>query len=143
MTDYNALAARLERLERQNRRMKRIGIATIAVAGIAFLLGAQGDKPEVLSEIRVKKLVVVDDAGTTRGFLGLNADGHTLLDLKDRSGRRRAYLFVNESNRRTLIGFHQSDGTMRVGGGCEDNGSAWMNTLNRRGKATNGVSSKP
>lgn len=143
MNDYNALAIRLDRLERQNRRLKRIGLSAVVIAGASFLLGAQGDKPEVIDEIRVKKLVVVDDAGASRGILGVDANGHSRFDLKDQQGTSRIIAIVNESSRRTLISFHQSDGKMRIGGGCQDNGKAWMNAVNLRGKATNGISSNP
>ena len=51
MHDISKLVERLEKVERQNRRMKRIGIAGVLCAGAVVLVGAQGNKPEVLEEM--------------------------------------------------------------------------------------------
>ncbi len=74
MHDISKLVGRLEKVERQNRRMKRIGIAGILCAGAVFLVGAQGNKPEVLEEVRAKRFVVIDDEGRERTVMHATAD---------------------------------------------------------------------
>ena len=61
MQELPQLLRRLERLEGQNRRLKFLGIGCLLVIGLFASMGAQDAKPEVLDEIRVKKLVIMDD----------------------------------------------------------------------------------
>lgn len=121
MHENSEVIERLEKLERQNRRMKRIGFAVIAGLGATLLMGAAGDNPEVLDEIRVKKLVVEDYAGTVRFLLEGNND-RTMFEMNDVRGNRRIVLFVSEQKRTASFALVQNDGRIRLGSGCTDGG---------------------
>lgn len=95
MHDISKLVERLEKVERQNRRMKRIGFAGFLCVGAVFLVGAQGNKPEVLEEIRAKRFVVIDDKGRERTVMYATADTNNFI-MSDENGTQRIHLWAQK-----------------------------------------------
>ncbi len=113
--------------------MKRGALALTAGLAVTLFMGAGGNKPEVLDEIRVKKLIVEDDAGTVRCLVEANDAGPTKFVMSDSRGTRRVSLSVNKNGRSVGFSLFQSDGRLRLGSGCADGGAAWVNLLHPRG----------
>ena len=95
MHEIFELVDRLEKLERQNRRTRRIAIAGVLCAGVVFLVGAQGNKPEVLEEVRAKRFVVIDDEGRERTVMHATADRSNFA-MSDENGKERVSLFTTK-----------------------------------------------
>jgi hypothetical protein len=87
-SDLAAVMGRLERLERQNRWMKRAGAVVLVLAGVAVLMGGQG-QPGKTGE--PEKLVLRDDKGNERAWLGMARDG-PVLRFRDEGGKERLWL---------------------------------------------------
>ena len=138
MREIFELIERLEKLERQNRWMKRGALALTAGLAVTLFMGAGGNKPEVLDEIRVKKLVIEDDAGTIRCQLDASNKG-TILQLNDRSGSPRVAIFTDAKSGMAGMNVRQKDGKMRLGMGCRNDGNAWVRLFKARGNATKGL----
>ena len=105
MTDdgLDRLIERLDRLERADRRRKltSAAIVVLLVAGMGFAAAAPQPAPEApplgsaISEIRAKRLVLVDDAGKLRAVLGSATRGAVSLGLLDNDDKIRAVLIVD------------------------------------------------
>ncbi len=143
MHEHSELIERLQKLERQNRWVKRGVLAVTAGLAITLFMGAGGDKPEVLDEIRVKKLIVEDDAGIVRCIVQADAEGITKLELRDRRGQERIRLQINEQNGVTSVTHWQRNGVRRASSGCQSLGShlSYFNAFGRNGKGGKGVNS--
>lgn len=91
-----ALETKVTRLTTENRRYRRFtgAAALVAAAALAVPISAT----QSASEIRAKRLVLVDDAGTSRGALAVSADGAIDLTLFDKRGKSRLVLGVDGSN---------------------------------------------
>jgi len=108
MTDdgLDRLIERLDRLERADRRrtLTSAAIVGLLVAGIGLAAAAPRSSqpaPEApplgsaVSEIRAKRLVLVDDAGKLRAVLGSATRGAVSLGLLDNDDKIRAVLIVD------------------------------------------------
>lgn len=81
-----SLVARVERLERENRRSKRLllGAAVIAVAGLVLAPGAPKKEPPKV--LKTREVQIVDDQGTVRMALKIEANGAPVLSLAGTKG---------------------------------------------------------
>src|SRR5439155_13364197 len=108
MTDdgLDRLIERLDRLERADRRrtLTSAAIVVLLVAGIGLAAAAPRSPqpgPEgpplgsAVSEIRAKRLVLVDDAGKLSAVLGFATRGAVSLGLLDNDDKIRAVLIVD------------------------------------------------
>jgi len=84
------LETRIERLERGDRRWRLA--ATVAGAGLALVVFMGQARPE-LGEVKARKFVLVDDEGTSRATLAMEAGGPSLV-LTDARGRGAIRLSV-------------------------------------------------
>jgi len=82
-------------LEGQNRTLKRGGILVLAAVSCLALMG-QSPGEKVWDELRARRLVIVDEAGTTRAVLDGVADGAASLVLHDHKGNERVILRAYE-----------------------------------------------
>ncbi len=140
MHDISNLVERLERVERQNRRMKRIGIAGFLCIGAVFLVGAQGNKPEVLEEVRAKRFVVIDDNGRERTVLSATADACSFL-MSDENGKPRVTLSATKTH--MLLAFFDSHGKVPLHFRYHERHATGLLLKNHRGQTKNfGLSDK-
>jgi hypothetical protein len=86
------LEQRLARLERGNRRMKRIGVLGLVVAAAVLLSGQAKGKD--LQDLVVGSLTLKDKDGKTRAQLHVDEDGSASLLFRDKDGKTRALLSV-------------------------------------------------
>jgi hypothetical protein len=86
-SDLAAVMGRLERLERQNRWMKRAGAAILVLVGAVALMGGQPQDKTGEPD----KLVLRDDKGNERAWLGMGKDG-PVLRFRDEGGKERLWL---------------------------------------------------
>ena len=93
MHNTSNLLQRLERLEGQNRWLKFIGIGCLLVIGLVVSMGTQEAKPELIHQIRVKKLFVEGDDGKIRCVLSGN--GPRPFEVRDAKGICRIGIFEN------------------------------------------------
>ncbi|HZL91973.1 MAG TPA: hypothetical protein VFB96_26620 [Pirellulaceae bacterium] len=84
------LETRIERLERGDRRWRLA--ATVAGAGLALVVFMGQARPEP-GEVKARKFVLVDDEGTSRATLAMEAGGPSLV-LTDARGRGAIRLSV-------------------------------------------------
>ena len=100
---------RLASLEKQNRRLKGIGVAVLALVGVALLMGANEPGRIIEAEKFVGKnkngitraviengsLLLCDEAGQLRAGLTVTKEGPWLM-LYDEAGKNRAILAANK-----------------------------------------------
>ena len=96
-TRLAALESSVLRLAAENRRYRYL-LRGAALLGAAVFLAAPIGATQSPAEVRAKKFVLVDDAGVTRGVLGITADGGTDLTLLDKQGKARLVTGVDVSN---------------------------------------------
>jgi hypothetical protein len=87
-TTFADFAARLARVEKSNRRL-RLALGAVVVAASAGVLGAAAmqDSRAVVDEVRARRLVVIDSAGTPTIALGLVEDGATGIEIRGSNGK--------------------------------------------------------
>lgn len=104
------LLSRLERLERQNGWLKRVGVAALALVGLAVLVAARQPSGDEKREPE-KQLVVRDDKGKERAWLGVDEDGPALR-FSDDKGKQRLWLGVVKEV--PALEFSDGDGKRRA-----------------------------
>jgi hypothetical protein len=134
-----ALEARVHQLETSNRRKTVIGIVAL---GAWFLIAATG--AQVQDEIRAKRLVVVDDAGTARVVIGEDPPGTQRrsrscgITIHDKTGAERFGVGVMEDNT-VNMGFDAAAGVGhamrdRLALGVAPNGAPYVMLINNETK---------
>ena len=86
-----SVTARMDRLERELRWWQLVGVATLAILGWGLVIGAT--REQVADEIRVKRLLIVDDSGRSRAVLGTEGNAPALR-LYDARGTNRAEILL-------------------------------------------------
>lgn len=107
--DLATVMERLERLERQNRWMKRAAAPLLALAGAVVLMGGQPQPQGKTGE--PDKLVLRDEKGNERAWLGMAKDG-PVLRFRDEAGKER--MWVGMSNNTPGLVFSDGQGKRRA-----------------------------
>jgi hypothetical protein len=117
-SDCNELAemsTRLRSLERTNRIFGALLIA--GLAGIV-LIGAAPDAPEVLPELRTRKLVITDAKGTER--IRMSAETATILEMNWSSGKTAYRAQVGQTVPNCVHYIYEPSGQNRLKFGMDD-----------------------
>ncbi len=97
---------RLARVERKNRQLgKGLGIALIVLCSLAFMAMSDAQTEKVL---KVKGIAIVDEAGETVAYFGVDKEGVTSLSFLEKDGFRQEL-----SNRG--IGIYSENHTIGIG----------------------------
>lgn len=139
MSDIANLSARIEILER-DARLSRAVVAPLVLAAAIFFLLAANAAPQSAAPVRTTELQIVDAAGKTRAWLGVDETGALNLRAMDEDGRMRSVLAVNADGTAGLLlyddkilrsglsatglSFRDSNGNTRVLVGTLEDGTA-------------------
>jgi hypothetical protein len=118
---------RLTQVERQLRWHKRLGALAIAVGAVVVFVGQGKSDPKV---IMASRFVVVDEAGTERGVLGMTEHGAALL-LYHPDGQRRVEL--SESRRGAGMTLRDPGGRSTVTLSASKDTGGWIRLMDKRG----------
>ena len=118
-TPMDTVTQRLDRLERVNRGMK-VAVAVVLILASTVVVMGQAF-PQMETEIRSRRFVVVDRYGKARAFLGLGSKGPRII-LIDPTGTRRAMLGLDREG--PAFGFYDADGKVRLALSLDSKGPA-------------------
>ena len=109
---HESLDQRLLGLERSQRRLRSFVLLLAVLAGALIVLAAAPPRPAP-DVVNARAVRILDEKGTARATLTVNADGEPLLLLTDRQGEGRASLFVTNDGRPAL-GLRDAKGRNRA-----------------------------
>jgi hypothetical protein len=111
---WQALTRRVDRLERESRWWKCLASVTLALLGIAVLLGAEASKKaKSPAELRGQRIVLVDTAERGRAELTMMPDNQPGLTLTDEAGKPRLMLALSKYAE-PMLSFADASGTRRI-----------------------------
>lgn len=137
--------ASLEQLERELRsvrrsvRHQRLGIAGMAVLLATLALGGSGQPERQFDELRVKRLLVVDDQGKLRISALTYPDGKAGVTWLDRNERLRMVAMTSPDGDASMS-WLDIDGETRIAASTLPNGNASIAWLDRAGRTRIGAS---
>ena len=115
-------AERLDKLERLNRTTMRLALTALLSTGAVVWVGlgrpttAQSNVRGVQNEVRARKFVVVDDAGTDLAELGILPDGGTRLIIRDKAKGTEVWLGTDDAGMPVLtLGRKSGEPLMELG----------------------------
>jgi hypothetical protein len=129
---HESIDHRLLGLERSQRRLRSLVLLLAVLAGALVLLAAAPSRPspDIVSARAVR---ILDEKGTVRATLTVNAGGEPLLLLTDRQGEARASLFVTNDGRPAL-GLRDAKGRNRAMLALEPGDIPFLSFRDEKGK---------
>jgi hypothetical protein len=98
--DLQALADRIQQLETTNRRWRRLGIAAVALAGVAALASMRSVVATVCNTVYAERFVLQDARGNERARItAYETNGLPQFTLHDQKGRKALSFGVAEDGR--------------------------------------------
>src|SRR5262245_45421746 len=94
---HDAIEDRVRNLELENRRLRGWILLAITIPLGVFLMGQSTD-PSLVDELRIRKLMVVDEAGRMRAVL-FSGEYGTALAMVDEEGKQQLSLGANPAGR--------------------------------------------
>jgi len=110
----DTLEGRVKRLERENRTLRLGAVLVLAAVGGVILMG-QSPGPQVTDELRVRTLVIVDEAGKPRAGLTVLPGGVSSLALLDEAGGMRLALGLAKEGPSVVLSDEAGKGGVTLG----------------------------